>query len=51
MDHLDILELRLDQKHRRRTKRKHPPMKVSGKSVFTLRQILIKKGKKARKNK
>lgn len=40
---LETLESRAEQKAQRRTRKRKPKMKVSGKSVFRLRKIITQK--------
>lgn len=42
---LDILQEELEEKAKKRSRRKKPKMKVSGKSVMELKKIINKKSK------
>ncbi len=44
------LETEIEKQSRQRDKKKSRRMKVSGKSVFGLKQIIIQKDKKAKKH-
>ncbi|MFA5070427.1 MAG: hypothetical protein WC528_04045 [Patescibacteria group bacterium] len=43
---LEALEKKLEKKIKRREKKKRPTMKVTGKSVFRLQKLIVKKDTK-----
>lgn len=45
MDQLETLEETTRRKAARRGRKRKPKMKVSGKSVLTLKRIIVKKGR------
>ena len=51
MKHYNHLEKQVEEKYKQRDQKKKPKMKVSGKNVFRLRELITKKNDSSSKRK